>query len=312
MLRRTKHQVATDLPAKQEQVLSISLNAKHDKLYQTRLTRERQSVLGLLDDFDANRFQIFRSLTMLRQLSLHAGLVDEKHTDMDSAKIEFLVEQIPELIAEGHSALIFSQFTGFLRLVERALDDAGVEYSYLDGSMTARRRTAAIKQFTSGASKVFLISLKAGGFGLNLTEAIATLHAKEGPGAVRDRLAAVLQALMEPGETMLGLDLAHGGHLTHGMRLNFSGKLYENAFYGVSKEDFRIDMDEVRKIALDTKPKVICAGWSAYPRTLDFEAFRSPRRAVRSRTAASSCGGSAKRPCAFRGATASTPRAPGT
>ena len=87
--------------------------------------------------------------------------------------------------------------------------------------------------------------------------------------------AAVLQALMEPGETMLGLDLAHGGHLTHGMRLNFSGKLYENAFYGVSKEDFRIDMDEVRKIALDVKPKVIVAGWSAYPRTLGFEAFRS-------------------------------------
>ncbi len=87
--------------------------------------------------------------------------------------------------------------------------------------------------------------------------------------------AAVLQALMEPGETMLGLDLAHGGHLTHGMRLNFSGKLYENAFYGVSKEDFRIDMDEVRKIALDVKPKVIVAGWSAYPRMLDFEAFRS-------------------------------------
>ncbi|PYE14563.1 glycine hydroxymethyltransferase [Williamsia limnetica] len=87
--------------------------------------------------------------------------------------------------------------------------------------------------------------------------------------------AAVLAALMEPGETLLGLDLAHGGHLTHGMRLNFSGKLYENAFYGVSKEDFRVDMDDVRKIALDTKPKVIVAGWSAYPRTLDFEAFRS-------------------------------------
>ncbi|MFC0314966.1 serine hydroxymethyltransferase [Gordonia phosphorivorans] len=86
--------------------------------------------------------------------------------------------------------------------------------------------------------------------------------------------AAVLMSLMEPGERMLGLDLAHGGHLTHGMRLNFSGKLYENHFYGVSKEDFRIDMDEVRKIARDTQPKVIVAGWSAYPRTLDFAAFR--------------------------------------
>ncbi|GAC58217.1 serine hydroxymethyltransferase [Gordonia hirsuta DSM 44140 = NBRC 16056] len=86
--------------------------------------------------------------------------------------------------------------------------------------------------------------------------------------------AAVLMALMEPGEKLLGLDLAHGGHLTHGMRLNFSGKLYDNHFYGVSKEDFRVDMDEVRKIALDTQPKVIVAGWSAYPRTLDFAAFR--------------------------------------
>jgi len=94
------------------------------------------------------------------------------------------------------------------------------------------------------------------------------------PHAGAQANAAVLQALMEPGETLLGLDLAHGGHLTHGMRLNFSGKLYENAFYGVSKEDFRVDMDEVRKIARESRPKVIVAGWSAYPRTLDFAAFR--------------------------------------
>ncbi|WP_280356890.1 serine hydroxymethyltransferase [Nocardia otitidiscaviarum] len=86
--------------------------------------------------------------------------------------------------------------------------------------------------------------------------------------------AAVLMALMNPGDKMLGLDLAHGGHLTHGMRLNFSGKLYEVHAYGVSKEDHRVDMDEVRKIARDTRPKVIVAGWSAYPRHLDFAAFR--------------------------------------
>ncbi|WP_328290489.1 serine hydroxymethyltransferase [Nocardia aurantiaca] len=86
--------------------------------------------------------------------------------------------------------------------------------------------------------------------------------------------AAVLMSLMNPGEKLLGLDLAHGGHLTHGMRLNFSGKLYEVHAYGVSKEDHRVDMDEVRKIARDTRPKVIVAGWSAYPRHLDFAAFR--------------------------------------
>ncbi|WP_054816251.1 serine hydroxymethyltransferase [Nocardia arizonensis] len=87
--------------------------------------------------------------------------------------------------------------------------------------------------------------------------------------------AAVLMALMEPGDTLLGLDLAHGGHLTHGMRLNFSGKLYDVHSYGVSKEDHRIDMDEVRTIALEAKPKVIVAGWSAYPRHQDFAAFRA-------------------------------------
>ena len=123
-----------------------------------------------------------------------------------------------------------------------------------------------------------------GGEYVDVVEDIARNRAKElfgadfanvQPHSGAQANAAVLQALMEPGETLLGLDLAHGGHLTHGMRLNFSGKLYENAFYGVSKEDFRIDMDEVRKIALDTRPKVIVAGWSAYPRTLDFAAFRS-------------------------------------
>ncbi|MEU7140308.1 serine hydroxymethyltransferase [Nocardia sp. NPDC046473] len=87
--------------------------------------------------------------------------------------------------------------------------------------------------------------------------------------------AAVLMALMNPGDKLLGLDLAHGGHLTHGMRLNFSGKLYETHFYGVSKEDHRIDMDEVRTIALEARPKVIVAGWSAYPRQQDFAAFRA-------------------------------------
>lgn len=86
--------------------------------------------------------------------------------------------------------------------------------------------------------------------------------------------AAVLDALMSPGERLLGLDLANGGHLTHGMRLNFSGKLYENAFYGVDPTTHLVDMDAVRSQAREFRPKVIIAGWSAYPRILDFAAFR--------------------------------------
>ncbi|MDY7528983.1 MULTISPECIES: serine hydroxymethyltransferase [Cryobacterium] len=87
--------------------------------------------------------------------------------------------------------------------------------------------------------------------------------------------AAVLSAIATPGDTILGLELAHGGHLTHGMKLNFSGKLYNPVAYGVDPDTFLVDMDVVRDKALEHKPKVIIAGWSAYPRHLDFAAFRA-------------------------------------
>ena len=87
--------------------------------------------------------------------------------------------------------------------------------------------------------------------------------------------AAVLHALASPGDTLLGLSLAHGGHLTHGMRINFSGKNYNATAYGVDETTMRIEMDQVREAALRERPPVIIAGWSAYPRHLDFEAFRS-------------------------------------
>jgi glycine hydroxymethyltransferase len=86
--------------------------------------------------------------------------------------------------------------------------------------------------------------------------------------------AAVMAALLEPGDTILGLDLAHGGHLTHGMRRNFSGLLYDVAAYHVRESDQRVDMDEVERLARERRPKLIIAGWSAYPRQLDFAAFR--------------------------------------
>ncbi|HWH25229.1 MAG TPA: serine hydroxymethyltransferase [Pseudolysinimonas sp.] len=86
--------------------------------------------------------------------------------------------------------------------------------------------------------------------------------------------AAVLSAIAEPGDRLLGLELAHGGHLTHGMKLNFSGKLYDAHTYGVDPETFLIDMDALREQALEVKPQVIIAGWSAYPRVLDFARFR--------------------------------------
>ena len=95
------------------------------------------------------------------------------------------------------------------------------------------------------------------------------------PHAGAQANAAVLHSLINAGDKIMGLDLAHGGHLTHGMKLNFSGKLYHVAAYGVDKDTMRIDMDKVREQALVEKPDVLIAGWSAYPRHLDFEAFRS-------------------------------------
>ncbi len=169
MLRRTKEEVAADLPPKQEQVLELDLHPRHRRLYDTHLQRERQKVLGLLGDMDSNRFQIFQSLTMLRQLSLDASLVDDKHAGIPSAKLDALMEMLDDVVAEGHRVLVFSQFTRYLALARARLDAAGIRHAYLDGR--TRNRQKVIDGFRGGDAPVFLISLKAGGFGLNLTEA---------------------------------------------------------------------------------------------------------------------------------------------
>lgn len=169
VLRRTKEAVATDLPPKQEQEVRIELSAAHRALYDAVLQRERQKVLGLLDDLDRNRFIVFRSLTLLRLLSLAPELVDPAHAHIPPSKLTALFEQLDEALAEGHRALIFSQFTSFLGLVAARLAERGIRYSYLDGS--TRDREAAVTAFRGGDAPVFLISLKAGGFGLTLTEA---------------------------------------------------------------------------------------------------------------------------------------------
>ncbi len=169
MLRRTKEQVAPELPPKLEQVVELDLNPRHRQIYQTHLQRERQKVLGLLGDVDRNRIEILRSLTLLRQLSLDPALVDEKYANVGSAKLDALMEHVDEIVSGGHRVLVFSQFTGFLGRARARLDEAGVEYCYLDG--TTRNRGEVLDRFKAGEAPVFLISLKAGGFGLNLTEA---------------------------------------------------------------------------------------------------------------------------------------------
>jgi glycine hydroxymethyltransferase len=105
-------------------------------------------------------------------------------------------------------------------------------------------------------------------------ELFAAEHANVQPHAGAQANAIVFSALMEPGDTFLGMKLDHGGHLTHGMKINFSGLLYDVVAYGVDKKTSLVDMDEVARLAEEHRPKMILAGWSAYPRQLDFEAFR--------------------------------------
>ena len=169
MLRRNKELVATELPPKTEQILEVELSAKHRKVYDTYLHRERSRVLGLLDDMDTNRFEIFRSLTLLRQASLDVSLVDAAHAAVPSTKLEMLAEMVSDVVAEGHKVLVFSQFTRFLTSATEMIKGLGIEVAYLDGK--TKDRQGAIEKFREGDASVFLISLKAGGFGLNLTEA---------------------------------------------------------------------------------------------------------------------------------------------
>ena len=225
LLRRTKEQVAADLPAKTEQVLTVELGAKHRKAYDQRLARERQRILGLLEEDTAqSRFIALKALTTLRQMALDSALVDgedgaEPETveaaesagggetgeaggtggsgrktargakaargraagapatgrrgpgrrPSPSAKVEVLVEHLGPILSEGHRALVFSQFTRYLSGVREHLEATGVRTAYMDGSTPDRQKV--IDAFRAGEADVFLISLKAGGFGLTLTEA---------------------------------------------------------------------------------------------------------------------------------------------
>ena len=168
LLRRTKRAVASEMPEKQEQIIEIELAPAHRRLYDRQLQRERQRVLHLADDLDHNRVEVLSALTRLRQLSIAPALVDEEST-APSSKLETLLPLLQEASEEGHRTLVFSQFTRYLRSIAGRLEEEGIGYAYLDGSTT--NRGAVIAGFAEGDAPVFLISLKAGGVGLNLTMA---------------------------------------------------------------------------------------------------------------------------------------------
>jgi SNF2 family DNA or RNA helicase len=172
VLRRTKEQVLKDLPEKTEQILLCELSKEQMRNYASFRDQIRLSLSEEIDreGIARSRIQILTALLRLRQLACHPGLVDVKQRSSSSPKLELLIEQLREVLGEGHRALVFSQFTQFLEIVAGRLKKEGISYEYLDGK--TRDRKGAVERFQNdGGSKVFLLSLKAGGTGLNLTAA---------------------------------------------------------------------------------------------------------------------------------------------
>lgn len=171
LLRRTKGQVAKELPPKIEQTVHVELDQAERKRYDELRAHYRQTLLaGNGTDFPKRKFNVLEGLLRLRQAACHPGLIDEERRGESSSKLEALLEQVQEVIAEGHKALVFSQFTSLLSIVRERLDDMGIPYAYLDGR--TRKREACVKRFQEDPDvPLFLISLKAGGLGLNLTAA---------------------------------------------------------------------------------------------------------------------------------------------
>jgi SNF2 family DNA or RNA helicase len=172
LLRRTKQQVAKELPEKLEQTIYCEMDVAQRKQYDELRDYYRASLLEQVGRIGINRakIQILEALLRLRQTACHPALVTGGNGDEPSAKLDVLMPQLGEVTEEGHKALVFSQFTSFLAIVRRRLDLEGIDYEYLDGKTS--RRDLAVERFQNDPKcKLFLISLKAGGQGLNLTAA---------------------------------------------------------------------------------------------------------------------------------------------
>ncbi|MFK7819896.1 MAG: DEAD/DEAH box helicase, partial [Planctomycetaceae bacterium] len=172
ILRRSKQQVAAELPEKLEETIYCEMEADQRKLYDELRVHYRDSLLGVIekDGINKSRMHVLEALLRLRQAACHPALLDKHGEAEASAKLDYLCPRLEELIAEGHKALVFSQFTSMLSLVRTRLDDLGMQYEYLDGR--TRNRKDCVNRFqTDDDCSVFLISLKAGGLGLNLTAA---------------------------------------------------------------------------------------------------------------------------------------------
>lgn len=170
ILRRMKEDVLDDLPPKTETIEYIELSEEQKRLYQTQLSLIRNDVESLIEEdaFEQNRMRVLAGMTRLRQICCDPRLIDESY-EGGSAKLERLMEYLREALANNKRIVLFSQFTSMLAIIREILEDYGVSYHYLDGGTPKKDRLELTTRFNEGEKDIFLISLRAGGTGLNLT-----------------------------------------------------------------------------------------------------------------------------------------------
>jgi SNF2 family DNA or RNA helicase len=163
ILRRTKDQVLKELPEKIENHVFLDFTPEEKEFYQQKLNAVRSNMLTA----GSKRYgEVLKSLLEMRQLCLW-----QKHPALHSTKVDFLMENLEQLVTEGHKTLIFSQFTTYLDMIENKIRENGWKFARIDGSQSIKKRGEMVEYFQNGDAQIFLISLKAGGFGLNLTAA---------------------------------------------------------------------------------------------------------------------------------------------
>ncbi|SMD08264.1 Superfamily II DNA or RNA helicase, SNF2 family [Desulfocicer vacuolatum DSM 3385] len=175
ILRRLKSDVLTELPRKTEITLNVEMSPEEAVLYEAQRLKALENIEQADEGPGRKHLRILAELMKLRQLCCNPSLVLPK-AGIESSKLKVFGDVVTELLANQHKALVFSQFVGHLNILRGVLDDKKISYQYLDGSTSARERQARINAFQNGEGDLFLISLKAGGFGLNLTAADYVIH----------------------------------------------------------------------------------------------------------------------------------------
>lgn len=176
ILRRKKTEVLSELPSKTEITLKVELSKDERAFYEAIRQNAIEELEGISEnDLKEKRFQVLAEITKLRQASCHPAMIDEK-IKTSSSKLDLLDETLDELIENNHKVLIFSQFVKHLRLIEERIKKKNLAYHYLDGQTPLDQRQKMVNEFQQGKGEVFLISLKAGGAGLNLTAADYVIH----------------------------------------------------------------------------------------------------------------------------------------